>query len=231
MQPDSWRIELDDFTLKPRNRDGIRLSGQITPSRCHKSPKLVHQCSEPRIPINHNLNEFRLRIHDATARKLRVNRDESGSLVEILRTDWPDIYNSDSREFAQTYFSTTPGGLSRDETEWHVHKHQEDRFVVAAGDILLALWDGRPDSPSTGTLDLLPMGESQPDDAQFSVLIPKQVHHGFMVTSDREAILLNSPTRLYDPNDEGRDPFADVGATFDDHTLFNWEEVRKALRS
>ena len=52
-----------------------------------------------------------------------------------------------------------------------------------------------------------------------------------MVTSDREAILLNSPTRLYDPNDEGRDPFSRVGATFDDRTLFNWEEVRKALRS
>ena len=215
----------------PRITDGIRLCGQIALSHRHKSPKLVHQCSEPRIPINHNLNEFRLRIHDAVARKLRVNRDESGSLVEILRTDWADMYSSDSRGFAQTYFSTTPGGLSRDETEWHVHKYQEDRFVVAAGDILLALWDGRPDSPSVGTLDLLPMGESQPDDELFSVLIPRQVHHGFMVTSDRDAILLNSPTRLYDPNDEGRDPFSHVGATFDDRTLFNWEEVRKALRS
>ena len=103
--------------------------------------------------------------------------------------------------------------------------------MVAAGDILLALWDGRSGSPSAGTLDLLPMGESQPDDAQFSVLIPKEVHHGFMVTSDRKAILLNSPTRLYNPSDEGRDPFANVGATFDDQTSFNWEEVRKALRS
>jgi dTDP-4-dehydrorhamnose 3,5-epimerase len=112
-----------------------------------------------------------------------------------------------------------------------VHKHQEDRFVVAAGDILLALWDGRSGSPSAGTLDLLPMGVSQPDDAQFSVLIPKKVHHGFMVTSDREAILLNSPTRLYDPSDEGRDPFTNVGATFNDQSPFNWDEVRKALRS
>ena len=86
---------------------------------------------------------FRLRIHDAEARPLRVNRDESGSLVEILRTDWADVYHDEQRPFAQTYFSTTPAGLARDEDVWHVHQHQEDRFVVAAGDIILALWDGR----------------------------------------------------------------------------------------
>ena len=182
-----------------------------------------------RAEINQNLTTFQLRIHDAVAHPLRVNRDASGSLVEILRTDWPDMYEDGERPFAQTYYSTTPSGLARDETEWHVHKHQEDRFVVAAGDLILALWDGRSGSPSVGTLDLLPMGESQSDDAQYSVLIPREVHHGFMVTSKRNAILLNSPTRLYNPRDEGRDLFEHIGALFNDGTPFTWAGVRELL--
>ena len=169
---------------------------------------------------------FRLRVQDAVARRLRVNRDESGTLVEILRTDWPDIYDPDTRAFAQTYYSVTPAGLARDEDEWHVHQHQEDRFIVAAGSIVLALWDGRPESPTQGTLDLLPLGKISGDDAQHCVLIPRLVHHGFMVVGDKPAVLLNSPTRLYNPDDEGRDAFADVGARFDDGRPFSWEAVR-----
>ena len=171
---------------------------------------------------------FRLRVQDAVARRLRVNRDESGTLVEILRTDWPDIYDPDTRAFAQTYYSVTPAGLARDEDEWHVHQHQEDRFIVAAGSIVLALWDGRPESPTQGTLDLLPLGEISGDDAQHCVLIPRLVHHGFMVVGDKSAVLLNSPTRLYNPDDEGRDAFADVGARFDDGRPFSWQAVRDA---
>ena len=101
---------------------------------------------------------------------------------------------------------------------------------MASGDIILALWDGREGSPTAGTLDVLPMGQSQPDDAQYTVLIPRLVHHGFMVAGERPAILLNSPTRLYNPSDEGRDPFDDVGANFDDGRAFSWEAVRQVLR-
>ena len=163
------------------------------------------------------------------ARPLRVNRDASGILVEILRTDWTDVYHALERPFAQTYYSITPPGQARDEALWHVHQHQEDRFTVASGGILLALWDGREGSPSEGTLDLLPMGESMPDDQQFSVLIPRRVHHGFMVTGERPAVLLNSPTQLYNPADEGRDPFEAVRASFDDGGPFSWQAVRELL--
>jgi dTDP-4-dehydrorhamnose 3,5-epimerase len=158
-----------------------------------------------------------------------VNRDESGVLVEILRTDWTDIYDVQERPFAQTYYSITPPGLARDEDVWHVHERQEDRFVVASGDVVLALWDGRSGSPTAGTLDLLPLGQSSPDDQQFSVVIPRRVHHGFAVVGTRPAVLLNSPTRLYDPSDEGREPFEDVGARFSDGRPFSWEAVRNRL--
>ena len=183
-------------------------------------------------PVTHTIGspvQFRLRIHDAIARSLRVNADESGTLVEILRTDWPDIYDAKSRPFAQTYYSATPAGLARDEDVWHVHRSQEDRFVVAAGSIVLALWDGRPCSPTQGTLDLLPLGEWAGHGTQYAVMIPRQVHHGFMVTGTETAILLNSPTHLYDPSDEGRVPFTEVHAAFDDGQIFSWQSVRTRL--
>ena len=63
----------------------------------------------------------------------------------------------------------------------------------------------------------------------YSVLIPREVHHGFMVTSEGNAILLNSPTRLYNPRDEGRDVFDHVGALFNDGTPFSWSQVRELL--
>ena len=107
-----------------------------------------------------------------------------------------------------------------------MHRHQEDRFIVASGSIVLALWDGRSGSPTRGTLDLLPLGDIAGDDAQHCVLIPRLVHHGFMVIGDRPAVLLNSPTRLYNPADEGRDAFADVEAAFDDGSPFSWQAVR-----
>lgn len=173
--------------------------------------------------------EFEVRIHDVVARPLRVNRDESGSLVEILRADWTDIYDDHRRPFAQTYFSVTPPGAARDEDVWHVHSHQEDRFSVAAGTIVLALWDGRAESPTHGVLNLLTLGEAMPDTKQHCVLIPRRVHHGFLVVSRTPAILHNSPTRLYDPTDEGRESFSDVGATFEDGLGFSWQAVRERL--
>ena len=164
------------------------------------------------------------------AHSLKINRDESGSLVEILRTDWANIYEEQSRPFQQIYYSITPPGLARDEDMWHVHENQEDRFVVATGDIVLALWDGRADSPSRGLLDLLPMGDSMPDHERYAVLIPRRVHHGFMVAGNHPATLLNAPTQLYNPADEGRDPFDAVGATFDNKQPFAWQSVREMLR-
>ena len=74
--------------------------------------------------------------------------------------------------------------------------------------------------------DLLPLGDIAGDDAQHCVLIPRLVHHGFVVIGDRPAVLLNSPTRLYNPADEGRDAFADVEAAFDDGSPFSWQAVR-----
>lgn len=167
-------------------------------------------------------------IASVTARRLKVNRDPRGVLVETLRADWGDVFDNDDRTFAQTYYSVTMPGVARDEDRWHLHFHQEDRFAVPQGDVLLAMYDARQDSETYGRFNLVPLGESCGDDGQLLVVVPRGVYHCFMVVSERPALLLNYPTSLYDPTDEHRVPFAQAGVRFMDGSAFSWDQVRAA---
>ena len=167
-------------------------------------------------------------IRDVRVRRLVVNRDPRGILVETLRADWDDIYDAATRPFAQSYYSSTDANVARDENHWHVHEHQEDRFVVLSGDIVLALHDPRPESPTRGRVNLFRMGQSLGDDGQIALLIPQRVHHGFMVGADGPAVLVNFPTKIYNADDEGRIAFDETDARLDDGALFTWDLVRKS---
>ena len=169
-------------------------------------------------------------IAGVVARQLRVNRDPRGTLVETLKVSWTDCYDADQLPFAQSYYSYTEPWVARDEDRWHVHQHQADRFVVPYGDIVLALCDRREGSPTSGLLNLIRLGQSGGDEAQYLVLIPARVLHGFMVAGDRPALLINFPTRLYDEADEGRVAFREVGASLGDGRPFSWEAIREVER-
>ncbi len=169
-------------------------------------------------------------IADVVARRLNVNRDPRGVLVETLKDTWVDCYDPARWPFAQSYYSVTEPWVARDEDRWHLHERQADRFIVPSGDIALALYDSRQGSRTHAWLNLIRMGESNGDDGQYLVLIPPRVLHGFLALGPRAALLLNFPTRQYDPADEGRVPFADVGARVADGRPFSWELVRDAER-
>jgi len=168
-------------------------------------------------------------INEVVLFPLKVYRDKRGFLVEALKTEWTEVYG-ENRPFAQNYFSKTEIGVARDEDTWHVHKtKQEDRFVVVEGDIVVALFDGRKESSTYRSLNLIGMGEANGDNGQFLLLIPKNVLHCFCVISAKPAILLNYPTTLYDPDEEGRIPFAEAGAKLADGREFSWKIVREEL--
>ncbi len=174
-----------------------------------------------------NLDKAKL-IHDILVYPLKVNRDESGILIETLRSDWSQIYG-DGREFAMQYFSVTSSGVARDEEVWHIHPtKQEDRFLVAYGSIVTAVADNREGSPTKGLINLFHM---KSDDKPFIVLIPKGTLHGFMVASATPAVLLNFPTTLYDAKEEGRVKHDEAKVSLPDGTLFTWDLVRKALQN
>lgn len=182
------------------------------------------------LPILNLENQSGL-IRDVYLHPLKVNRDESGILVETLKTTWPkEIYHPQLRPFAQQYYSITPPGLARDEDRWHLHKLQEDRFLCPRGDVVVALYDGRQSSPTFRTLNLFELGEGQGDDGQYILLIPKEVLHGFMAVGEDSALLLNFPTQLYNKEDEGRIPYDEVDAKVD-WQKFSWDLVRNITLS
>ncbi len=157
-------------------------------------------------------------IDGVVMRKLIIRKDESGTLFETLRRDWQDVYNQGDRMFAMQYMSITPSGLARDEDKWHVHQLQEDRFVCVSGRIVSAIFDPRPGSKTEGKLNLFTMSP-QNEDEMFMLVIPKNTYHGFLVVSKEPGHLLNFPTQLYNPKDEGRIQ----------NTQFSWEKVRADL--
>ncbi|MEK7450493.1 MAG: dTDP-4-dehydrorhamnose 3,5-epimerase family protein [Patescibacteria group bacterium] len=172
-----------------------------------------------------NKNKFTL-IKDVIMHPLKINKDESGVLVETLRTDWHDIYGKD-RRFAMQYYSVTPGGIARDEKIWHYHPSvQEDRFLVVQGTIIVAVADQRANSVTKGLLNLFHM---ESDGNPYILLIPKETLHGFLVISKESAMLLNFPTTLYNPKEEGRISYEKAQVKLPDGSLFSWDSVRKNL--
>ncbi len=162
--------------------------------------------------------------------KLKVNRDERGFLTETLKTGWTEILNPDL-PFTQTYYSLTEPGFARDENQWHYHPtKQRDRFGVIKGDLVAAIYDWRENSPTFGKLNLFPMGEKNGDENQFLLLIPLNVLHGFTNVGGEPCYLINYPTSLYDPKEEGRAQFKDTPVFFEDGTPFSWERIRNEFK-
>jgi dTDP-4-dehydrorhamnose 3,5-epimerase len=166
-------------------------------------------------------------IKDVVIHPYKVNQDASGILVETLKINWNDIYGP-GREFFQQYYSETPSGLARDENLWHYHPTvQDDRFSVVKGEIIVAIGDNREDSETNGLLNLFYINARK---NPYMVLIPRRTLHGFMVVSKEPAILINFPTGLYNPQEEGRIPYEKAKIKTSDGTAFSWDLVRKELK-
>lgn len=163
-----------------------------------------------------NLNNLENLIDGVVVRKLKVHKDESGILFETLRRDWDDVYGNINAPFAMQYLSQTPPGLARDEQEWHVHKHQKDRFICIFGRIVTAVYDPRKQSKTYCKLNLF-IQSPEKEEEMYMVVIPEEIYHGFMVISKKPGMLLNFPTQLYTGEDEGRVRRAGE---------FNWQDVR-----
>ena len=165
-------------------------------------------------------------IKDVVMHPYQVNQDESGLLVETLRRDWDDIFDNE-RKFFMQYYSETPSGVARDEAVWHYHPTvQDDRFSVVKGEIVVAIADNRYDSPTRDVLNLFYINARE---NPYLLLVPRQTLHGFMVVSKEPALLINFPTGLYNPKEEGRIPYEQAKVKINAGTgeLFNWNIVRQ----
>lgn len=172
------------------------------------------------------------RIRDVVVLARVIHQDPRGLLIETLREDDRPVRGE---HFAMSYTSVTVPGEMRDCDRWHVHQHQQDRFVVALGEMILALYDARADSETRGTLDLLRMAgasvgqpncTSKLDSTTYIVTVPEGVYHCIGNLHSTEPFFLqNFPTQLYDPEDEGRVPFDSVPIASIGGRGFAWELV------
>jgi len=136
-------------------------------------------------------------IDGVIVKKLRVLPDERGRVMEILRRD-DDFF----QKFGQVYMTTTYPGVVK---AWHKHEKQADHIACVAGMIRMALYDGRPGSPTFKEINEFYLGVHNP----LLVKVPSGVYHGWMGVSPEEAVIINVPTEAYDrehPDEQRLDP-------------------------
>lgn len=110
----------------------------------------------------------------------------SGFMTEIFRTDWPVIGIS-VRQI--NWVQLSPGAV----TDWHAHAKQTDHLIGVGGNIKLALWDARDNSPTRGATEVIRMGAFRP----VMVIVPRDVWHGLRNESGEPAGYINVIDELY----------------------------------
>ncbi len=115
--------------------------------------------------------------------------DSRGSFRELWRADaFPD------ETFVQANLSSSAAGVLRG---LHLHRRQDDLWIVAAGRAFVALVDARPLLDGSGPQAIVETRELDADDW---VLIPTGIAHGFLALEPLELVYL--VTNAYDGTDE-----------------------------
>ncbi len=144
-------------------------------------------------------------IDGVRIRPLVAHADDRGSLTEVLRSDWPEF-----ERFGQAIVTVNLPGVIRG---WHWHRHQTDVIVVISGVAVIPLYDAREGSPTRGTVE-----EHLSDERQrFALFVPPGVYHGYKTLGASPAVILNFPSRTYDPQrlDEERVAHDDPAIPYD----------------
>ena len=120
--------------------------------------------------------------------RLTIHADPRGTLSPVLDTrapfwDEPIVY-----AYGLTIL---PGRIKG----WGMHRIQTDRYYVARGSVRVVLFDGREDSISAGRIAQINFTVRTPG----LLKIPPGVWHADENWGEDEALIVNFPTRAYDP--------------------------------
>ena len=144
-------------------------------------------------------------IEGIVIKPLKVNADERGYLMEMLRED-DEIFE----RFGQSYVALNYPGVVR---AWHYHRLQTDHFVVVKGMVKVGLYDAREESPTFDQTQQVFLGER----SNSLLKIPVGVMHGYKTIGVEPSLLINFPTRMYNraEPDEFRVPWDTPTIPFD----------------
>jgi dTDP-4-dehydrorhamnose 3,5-epimerase len=112
--------------------------------------------------------------------------DERGTICEILSTSWgfhdapiPYVYE----------MTVNPGKVKG----WVVHYEQEDRLFLRHGKVKIVLYDDRPESKTYKMVNVICLS----DQNRAVIVFPPHVYHAIQNIGEKEAMLINMPTRPY----------------------------------
>lgn len=128
-------------------------------------------------------------IDGVEIKQLKRHADERGFLMEMLREDEPIF-----EHFGQAYVSLNYPGVIR---AWHYHNKQDDLWVVPKGMVKAVIYDCREGSPTHGEVNEFFLGDNNP----ILLKIPVGTMHGYKTIGTEPSLLINFPTRPYDPAD------------------------------
>ncbi len=136
-------------------------------------------------------------ISGVELKSLKINLDDRGYLMEILRNDEPFFSG-----FGQCYITSCFPGIVK---AWHMHERQEDNICAIKGNIKLVLSDLRKKSPTLADINEFFIGEQNP----LLIKVPPGVYHGFTSLGGETAFLLNIPSEPFNRKkpDEHRLPY------------------------
>lgn len=143
-------------------------------------------------------------IDGVVIKQLATHPDERGLFRELIRHT--DEFFEEG--FAQLSHSVMYPGVAK---AWHIHKTQVDWWYVPVGNLKLAMFDMRENSPTKGELQEVFMGEHYPEKI---VKIPAGVAHGCKVLGG-VTHLLYVTSSTYDRAEEGRIPHDDPNIGYD----------------
>jgi len=139
----------------------------------------------------------RILIPGVAIRPLTVIADERGAVLHMLRADAPHF-----EQFGEVYFSVVnPGAVKA----WRRHRSAVMNLAVPVGDVVVAIYDDRGDSPARGVAMDIPTGQSD----YCLITIPAGVWSGFMCIGVEPAIVANCATLPHDPAEIDRRPADD----------------------
>ena len=133
-------------------------------------------------------------IPGVVVRPLEIISDDRGAVLHMLRADAPHF-----EQFGEIYFSVAYPDVVK---AWRRHRSAVLNYAVPVGEIVLAIYDDRQDSPTRGRVWDIPTGQSD----YALITIPTGVWSGFKCVSTYPAVVANCATKPHDAASIDRRP-------------------------
>lgn len=130
--------------------------------------------------------------------------DERGPIYHMMKCTDPHF-----RQFGEIYFSTVYPGVVKG---WHRHQEMSLNYACVFGQVKLAIYDERENSPTQGDLMEILLG----DENYNLVIIPPEIWNSFKGLTSPYAMIANCCTHPHDSSRTARlDPYKN-------HIPYDW---------